>query len=199
MPPQQQNPYDFIMNPQQPQRGPRFGNSMAARIIIVVGGIILGIIIIAVIASILSGGDKDQTKRLTEIAQAQSEIIRVSALGKENAKDTKAQALAINTNVSVLSSQQEVKKLLNTRGVKEKAISKELAASKNSKNDQALDEAKKNNRYDETLITILNKQLTDYQTLLKSAYDSGTKKERDTLTKAFESAGKLVVKEATSL
>lgn len=198
MPPSQQNQYDFIMNGNpKPSRGPLFGNNLVARIAIIAVGLIVLVIIGAVVNSFLNKGSEAQTQRLIEVVQTQSEIIRVSALAKDKSRDINTVNFALNTRMSVQSSQQEIKKSLAGRGVNEKSISKQLAAGKNPKTDAALDEATKNSRFDETFITILNKQLADYQTLLKAAYDGGKPSERTALNASFENAALLAKKSET--
>lgn len=194
MPPGQQNQYDFIMSNAPQKRGPAFGNSPRARIAIVAGGLILLIIIAMVVMSFFSQGDKVQTQRLIEVAQAQNEIIRVSSLGKEKARDINTRSLAANARLSVESSQVEVKAALGKRGVKSKSLNKTLAASKNTKTDDALNEASQNNRFDDTFTLVMQKQLEDYRKLLMGAYDSGTATEKKVLKTSFDSAGKLVAK-----
>ena len=196
MPPNQQNQYDFIMNSnQKPKRGFNFGNTKTARIAVIAGGIILLIIVAVIVNTILSGGSKAQTQRLTEIAQSQSEIIRVSALADKQAKDIATRNFAVNTKLSIQSSQQDTKKLLANRGVKDKGLNKVLGASKNSKTDAALAEATKNNRFDETYNVLMTKQLSNYQQLLKSTFAASTPNEKKVLTAAFDNVTRLSPKQ----
>lgn len=199
MPPNQQNQYDFILNDnQKPKRGLKFGNSTGSRIAIIIIGIILIIIAVSVINSFLGKESKAHTQQLTEVAKAQSEIIRVSTLAAKDAKDPKTRNYALNTKLSVQSSQIEVKKLLNARGVKDKGLNKKLGASKNTKNDDTLKEGSLNNRYDETFVAIINQQLADYQKLTQAAFESGNSKEKKALTAAFENAGRLAIKQESA-
>ena len=199
MPPDQQNQYDFILsNNSKPRRSLNFGKSPAARIAIVVAAIILLIIAITVINSFLNKDTKAHTERLTEVAQSQSEIIRVSALAAKDGKSPGTRNYALNTKLSVESSQQEVKKLLAKRGLSDKGLNKKLAASKNTKNDETLKEGGLNNRYDETFTALVNKQLADYQKLIQTAFQSGSANEKKSLSAAFENAGRLAVKQPAS-
>ncbi len=199
MPPNQQNQYDFILsNNSKPKRTLNFGNSPGQRIALVVGAIILLILAVTFINSLLGKDARAHTDRLTEVAKAQSEIVRVSALAAKDGKDPKARNYALNTKLSVESSQREVKGLLNKRGLKDKSLNKKLAAAKNTKNDEILKEGGLNNRYDETFVALTNKQLADYQKLLKAAYASSNAAEKRTLTASFENAGRLAVKQAST-
>ena len=86
----------------------------------------------------------------------------------------------------------ETKKLLAKRGVKEKGLNKILGNKKNDKTDAALKEAAQNNRYDETFNALMQKQLSDYQKLVKVAHDNGTANEKKTLNESLESNAKLI-------
>lgn len=193
MSPNQQNPYDFItQSNSHPPRSPLVGNSKRARIAIVVAGAIILIMIAYIIMSLLSGSDKAQNQRLLEITQSQSELIRVSTLANTGAKSVESKSLAANTRASLQTSQFETKKLLAARGINDKGVTKQLAKGKNPKTDAALKEATDNNRFDETFATLLNKQLTDYQTLLRTAYENGTPTEQQALNKEFGNAALLL-------
>lgn len=197
MPPNQQNQYDFILSPTAPSnRGPNLGGSMGARIAVVAGGVILLIILIVVAMQFLNSGSKAQTQRLVEIAQTQSEIIRVSAVGEQKGKDLNTRALALNTKFSIESSQLEVKQALKKHGVNDKQLAKTLGALKNKKTDSALDEATRNNRFDETFNALLAKQLGDYQKLLKGASKGANKSEKTVLDNSYSGVGRLFPKKA---
>jgi hypothetical protein len=197
MPPNNQHPgqnqYEFIMNPSPKQRHSfNFGHNKGARITVVVVGIIILSIVATFINGFLGKENKAQTDQLVEIAQAQSEIIRISAIAKEKARSNGTKNFAANTKVSIETSQQDVRKLLNSRGVKDKALNKKLSASKNSKTDATLDQAANNNRFDETFQTVVTKQLSDYQKLIQSASVGGTPNEKKALAKALENSKLLV-------
>jgi hypothetical protein len=177
MPPQQPNQYEFIMgNTAKPGKGLPLGNNKLARALVVVVIVIIVGIIAAVANSFLTKDSQAQTQRLLEIAQTQSELIRVSSIAKNKARDLDTRNFALNTQLTVQTSQQQVIKALNGRGVKSKGLNKQLGAKKNPKTDAALDEATKNNRFDATYIAILNKQIADYQKLLQGAYSGSTPK-----------------------
>lgn len=191
MPPynQQQNPYEFITNPQKPpRRRLNIGGGMTSRIIIVAVALILFIILSIVVSSFLNRENRAQADKLIEIGEAQSEMIRISEQAEKESKGVAAQNLSANTSLSLQSSQQEIKKLLNGRGVGSKGLDKRFAAGKNAKTDATLEEATRNNRFDETYTTVLASELTDYQKLLNAAFESGTNAEKQTLQALFQTA-----------
>ncbi len=160
-------------------------SSMKAQIAIIVGFVILLIIGAIITVSLLGGGDKDRTQSYIEISQRQTEIIRISALASEKAKSLETKSLAYTTNLAVSSSQKELTTILVKRGVTEKALAKELGALKNSKSDELLAEAERNNRYDETFKEILNTELTNYQKQLNAVSGGAKKSEFAVLEKSF--------------
>ncbi|MGI9028287.1 MAG: hypothetical protein ACR2FM_05625 [Candidatus Saccharimonadales bacterium] len=196
LPPQQQNQYDFILNSTpKPPKQPVFGGSKVARVLVVVVGVVLLIVIGLVVNNFLNSGSKAQTQQLIEVAKAQTEIIRVSGLvTPQTAKELDTRVFALNTKLSTQGSSQATQTLLTTRGVKKKALNKTLAGGKNPKTDAALDEATKNNRFDDTYRTIIGKQLADYQTLLKTTSETANPKEKQALAEANDNVNRLITK-----
>lgn len=192
-----QDPYAFIMNNEPPKKGSGFNfssNSMAVRIAVVVIGLMLLIIAFTTINSLISRSANAQTDRLIEVAQAQTEIMRVSRIAEDDATDLKTRTYAYNVSLSTDSSLRQVKGLLQKRGKSEKSLAKTLAAGKNAKTDAALEEAKKNNRFDDTFLALMNNEIVDYQKLIQTAYENGNNTEKKTLTASFESTKYLVAK-----
>mgnify|MGYP006196768721 CR=1 FL=1 len=115
--PQQQDPYNFIM--QSPQKsGPSFTpSSMKARIIIVAAGAVLLITLFVIAASILGSAGKTQQQRYLEIAQKQTEIVRVSALADKKAKSLSARSFAVTTQLAITSDQKKMSDILAKLGV----------------------------------------------------------------------------------
>lgn len=198
MQPTNSDPYGFIMNsPSKPHRniGP---TGTAGRVALVAGGLIVLIILGIIVSALLSSGDKAQTQRLVEVAQRQTEIIRLSAQADKKTKVLSTRSFALTTRVSMESSQKDVTDLLAKRGVKEKSLNAQLTGAKNAKSDAALVEAEKNNRFDETFIEIINNELTNYQKLLEAANQSANKSEKEVLKKSFAGATTLLAKPAAT-
>lgn len=186
--PVNQNPYDFIMSSgQPPQKGRspiKAGGGQLQRIIFVVAGALFLIIIVIVAFSVLSGGGKASVTSLKSLAADQTELIRVADLGVTKAKSTNARQLAATTSLSLKTMHQRTVKLLSQKG--EEITPQEKNSKKDTKTDTALTAAEQNNRYDETLITYLTNALTNYQTALKTAYDTSSEaNDRAVLSDSF--------------
>lgn len=193
MQPQNTNdPYGFIMNSPQKQANKPIG--MGARIAVVAGGVLLLIIVAIIGNSLLSSGQKAQTQRYIELAQTQTEIIRITTLADKKAKTLNTRSYAVTTRVSLESSQKSTTAILNKRGIKEKKLTKLLSASKNPKTDAALEEATKNNRFDETFNKLLNTQLANYQKQLNDAASGASKKDKQALQRSFNQVAILTKK-----
>lgn len=181
------DPYNFILNPEKPKKGPIDIKANPKMLILFALFSVVIIIVFAVLLNlVISSGSNSQKSNLTEIAKAQTEIIRIASLPENNkSAGEPTKYLALNTKVSTLSAQSEVTTMLKSRGVK-KINPKELATSKDASVDIALEKAAKNNKYNETYREILDKKLTNYQTLVKKAYDSGNRKEKASLKPIYE-------------
>lgn len=184
--------YDFIMNPgQKPGKSllPG-GNGMQQRIIVAAGGLVLLVVIALIVMSLLSSGGKEDRAQLVKIAQTQAEIIRVSQLGNERARQAASKNLAITTDLSLRSDQAELTAALAKQGIK---ISEaDLVGGKNTKTDTALTAAEQSNQFDTVFAQTLRAQLTNYQKQLSQAYEAATSKALKTvLEKQFNNAVRL--------
>lgn len=174
MPPEQNqnqpNPYDFITSPVQAPTGGFGSFNKKQRILLVVIASVVIIIIFVVVSSFLGKAGQAQNQKLAELAQTQTEIVRIASIGFSKSKNLETKSLAINTQLSVESSKQDTRNALKKRGVKIK--DKTLAAGKNTKTDALLQEATINNRFDQTFTEIIQTMLASYQRQAKSVYES---------------------------
>lgn len=180
--------YDFIINTDhasKPKRLPGGGNSMRSRILLVAGGIMILLVVGVIVMNLLSSGDKHARTQLTELAQTQAEIIRVSEIGQEKARQPVTKNLAITTGLSLKSDQTELVATLAKQNIKLSAA--QLAGGKNAKTDSILGTAEQSNRFDEIYMQTLNTLLIGYQKQLSTAYEGTTKKQlRETLKKQYD-------------
>ena len=114
----------------------------------------------------LSSGSKAQAERMVEVAKKQTEIVRITTLGEKKLKGQGARNYASVTKLGVSSAQKSTNEALAKRGINDKSLGKLLAASKNAKTDQVLDEAEKNGRYDETFLQVLECEFASYENLI---------------------------------
>lgn len=176
--------YDFILNPQKPQKQPVLSGTSALQRAMIFGGLFVVLIIAAIIIISLFGkGSNVQKQRLIEIAQTQTEIIRITAIASDKSRDVTTRTLAATTRLTTESDKYEVMNALSARGIKE---TKDLPLSlgRNTKSDTLLEEATSNNRFDETYKEILTSQLESYHRLLQQAKSSGTAAEQEILDTA---------------
>lgn len=192
MPPQSTNPYDFITSaPQGPQRN--FGpSSKKQRILIIILGGSVVLVLAIVIISFLGKAGQAQNQKLIELAQTQTEIVRIAAIGTTKATNLQTKSLAVNTQLSVESSKQQTKQALKNRKVK--VADKVLAESKNTKTDTLLQEAASNNRFNETFSELIQTKLQSYQKQAKAVYESSTSTEQKNFQAGFNAMGLLVPK-----
>lgn len=179
--------FDFILNGNQKPKKTLIpqANSRKKRILFAaVGGGILLLLAIILIA-ILSSSGKAATKTLTALAQTQTEIIRVSTDGSQHARGLPAQSYSATVQAAITTNEQQTVQYLATKKVKLK--DKDLAKGQNAKTDAALKSADQAGRYDEELVSILEKSVAAYRNDISKAYKaSSSKGEKQLLQKLFD-------------
>jgi hypothetical protein len=205
MPPEQQNPapgqnpYDFIMNPQKPQRDPISlftGGNMIKRAIIAVVGLIVLIVLYSIVSGFLNGASSDQINRLISIARTESEITRVTgAVNMTKLNDRNVINYATTAKLSAQSSSHEILAVLAARGKKVKTTD---ISTVDLGNDAALKQGEENGRYDQAMKQLLDKLLARYQQQLAAAYTPGTLKEKQVIKSANDQVNLLLSKKQSS-
>ena len=187
-----QNNYDFIFNPPAKKKKGLLPGSNTPKerlLMAAVGGGVLLIILLLVIGMLFSG--KSSTEALLDIAQRQTEIIRVSDLGLKKAKTSDARNLAINTKLTVQTSANFTLDRLEKLG--EKIKPKTLALKTNTQTDQVLTNAGLNNKFDSTFVETLRSILTEYRQAVKKLYDTtSSQTEKQILAASFEGVTLLI-------
>lgn len=186
--------YDFILNGnQKPKKSliplPQ-GNSRRQRVIVVLaGGVIFTFIVAVILAIALSGGGS--TKDLVAITQTQTEIVRVAETNASKARGVTARNFSETVALTMVSSKQQTLSYLSSKKTTVKP--KELALGLNAKTDANLKSAEAAGRYDQELLTILEKSLADYRTQINTAYNKATtKSQKQLLQQLFEQVTTLI-------
>ncbi len=193
----EQNPYGFIMDDKPTQKQSPFklpgGGSKASKIAILVGGLFFLLIIGWMLLSLIGGGSKAQTEKLLDIAQQQTEIIRVAKIA-DNSKairQTSTRNLAVSTAQIVESDNKQIIQVMANNKAQPKA--KELNATADKKTDALLESATSNNTFDESFDQIFTTLLVNYQKTVKDAYDSSSSQsEKQALEVSFNNIAILI-------
>lgn len=186
-PPDPNDPYAFIMNhgAQQPQKrmGLPRGNSTLQRVLIIAGGF-LAILVVGLFAMSLFRGSGNRNAELLNLAQEQTEIIRIANLASSEraVRSTATQNLAANTSITVSTSKAQTLALISGNKPGEKT----LALKKSTKTDTLLSEAAANNQYDSVFTETMTAKLKTYQADIKKLYTGNkSKKEKAVLESAY--------------
>ena len=188
----EQNRYDFIMNPNNPQAKPLIpvaSGSKKNRIIAVAAGAVFLLIIGGIFFNFLSNAGKADTEALIRAAKQQQELIRIADIGIEKSRGQQAKNLAVTTKLSLASEQDDMQNAIKAAGLNPKKV---LTGSANAQTTQQLTTAEQNNRFDEEFIKVMTESLTSYQRSVKAAYDGATsKKLKEALATQYKSANAL--------
>ena len=171
MPPNDQNQYDFIMDPNRNRSsGPAFLQNPKQRNIVLVLFIIVVLFLVIVAFSVFSSLGSNDNEDLVLMSAYQTEIARVSELGLDNSTDlgTRTKIATLNSfiNSDLVSNISYLDR--NGREVKPQ----EQAAKRDSSIDTALDEAQKTNTYDDELNDQIETLVSGYASVLREASKS---------------------------
>jgi hypothetical protein len=191
-PPQGGNPYDFIINPGKPPKKKvgLGGNNFMFTIIFIVGGAIIFMVILALIANSL-GGSKLSKADLISLAQTEQELARVSQGAATNATQQTTKNLAVTIEFTMDTQQKRVLTFLGNNGVKVGA--KELALKQNATTDQQLASAKTTSTYDLTYSQLTQSQLESYANAVKALNAKAANKTESDLTSDFYTQTQLLI------
>lgn len=170
-----QNPYDFILSPQKPQKASRFGgggsgakNSTA----LVITGIVVVIIAFFSFLIFLTTRPDPNITNMIGLAQTQQELHRVALAGATTASDQGVKNTAVTIELVSLSNQNQTVTYLSKQ---KKTVPLKILGLKQSKDtDSQLATATENGTYDLAFMQIMQNSLQKYASELKTAYN-GTK------------------------
>jgi len=175
---------------------PSFKTNKRQYLFLGLGAIILIMLLFIIIALITSSG-KSTTQTLIGIAEEQTELVRVSAVGVKNARSADAKNLAVTTSLALQSSQQDTVAFLKKQG--HKLSSKQLALKHSTQTDTTLNNAQLNNAFDDAFLQVMQSSLKTYQTDVKQAYDaSQNKAEKAILASSYNGINTILSAQSTA-
>lgn len=182
--------YSFIMQhgTPPPRRGQRSPTSQKQRLLIAGGGFLTLIFVIIGFFAYLQSQGRRGAVEFNDLANYQSEIVRVAAIGVEKGS-------AIATRNYAQSVNQTVGSDLNTSvgilaGLGYKVSAQTLVRYQSSQTDTQLDNAEKNNSFDSTFISVMADELSNYRQKISATYPLiSSQKAKDAL-KAYDTNAK---------
>ena len=181
--------FEFILTTKDPDPVPfseRFRQNRRA--VFVLSGILIGIItvIIIVFSVVNARANAIQKDRLTDIASMQTEIIRISGMGKDKLTSVENKERADAINASVRSALDETKELLKARNVE--MGEEQLAERFNPAFEKDVESANKFGNYDRAFNKAMDGLILEYQRSLLAAAEAGNKDEKSVLTDNYDDA-----------
>jgi len=160
-------------------------NSFGKRIGIIIGAAVAVMIVLGIITMFLPKGGNSEA--LIKLAQAQTELARISQQGSQQGKSQATLNLAQNSQLSLLTSQGHVVDYLAKHGTK--VNKKSLSATKDTQTDAKLKAAASASNFDEVFNEIFLAQLNAYIKSLKTTYDTSTiESERQLIKQEYDVA-----------
>ena len=178
--------FDFMLkNKPQAKRG--MGLPNVPKPVKIILGIVVGLFLLIIISSVLSGRNKGATQPIVNAMARGQEIIRVTQLTQQQLplQDPTTQALAATVFSSLTSEQQQLISYLAANHTKVSKV--QLAADTDKTTDSNLQSASQNNNMDEAYVSYLKTNLAAYETDLQTAYKSAGPKGKAILKSAYDS------------
>lgn len=168
------NPYDFILSPPKAPAPKVYlpgGNGKGARIALALGGIFFLIIVVWIVAALFSKPDPNKTQ-MVSLAETQQEVVRVVTTGGLQANNQGLKNSSVTIELTVQSHQNQTIAYLKTQNVK--VSLKQLALKKSAATDAKLKTATENSAFDQAYGPVIQQELKDYASELKTAYNTAT-------------------------
>ena len=178
--------FDFITQGGKPAKsGSRLPLPHLPKLAWIILGIGLGILILVVAVSALSGNKGGNSLNYVAAMARSQEIIRVSTNVGQLATDSPTQNLAATVQSSLASEQAQLTSYLATQKIK--ASTAQLAADQNSNTDNQMKTASTNGNLSSVYASYLKAQLAAYETDLQTAYKDAGPKGKSILSAAYNS------------
>lgn len=169
MQPQPPANYDFILNPQKPQRSV-VPSSLMQRVAIVGGGAVLLLILASIVINLLKGSDTSKPALLSVVRQ-QQELIHLTDNASSQVGISSSNSISVVTiQMSISTEQQELLAYLGQNHIKVKKA--DLALGINAKTDALITAAVSGGNYNSVFRSTIKDELTTYRQYLVRAFST---------------------------
>lgn len=183
--------YEFILKAEDPQ--PTHWTARLNRKKLIIFMIIFGFILlmlVLIMSSLQGQANEAQKQRLIEIAQMQTEISRVAAIGAQGAQKPAVKDRAEAIQKGMDESVKSTLGLLAVRGVS--SDDEKLIGDEDTSADEALNSAAEFATFDKTFDKLIDAKIVTYQRALIVAEKSGNSAEKQQLQAAYDQADSML-------
>lgn len=193
------DPYSFILNPEQPKPSKfNFNASLPVKILAGLGALVVILIVGSIIKGIVFGGGGIPESYVSVAQDQQAMLAILNDRSNQQNLNNSTQAFAITAQMSLASSQS---KLINYMQLNKKKVSpKVLALKVNPATSKQLEASISASTYDQTFRQVMKSKLNQYKQQLKATYlESNGQKGRALLDDSYNQADLLLIQlDATS-
>lgn len=190
---QQSNPYEFIMNPQQPKRRWGLKGSFLTKLALIGVGVVLLLVILGAIISTAFRGSTVDIEGLVGLAQTQQELVRLASQGAASTSQSSLRDLSVTTQLSVDTNRLQLLDYLQANG--RKVTTKELNAKRDTETDARLAAAVQTSTFDSVYTQTIQESLVIYNTEVEQAQSRAVGKLEKQLLAKTKSAAELLLKQ----
>lgn len=184
MQPEQQANYDFIFNTNQQPNRRNNNQSMATRILVVVGIAFVVIILLGVVFRMVASNPSFDKSAMLAVAQQQTEILRLLEAGDDNSVLQSNKNFTVTAELAINSDQKALFTYLAERNYQPNP--KELILRQDATASSQLEGAASTSTFDAAYEQVMETALKTYQQDLQNAYDSGGNSARELLKTQYD-------------
>ncbi|MCA9328157.1 hypothetical protein KC959_00135 [Candidatus Saccharibacteria bacterium] len=169
----QQNPYDFILDPQAPKKGPGLAPTDGKKRLVLIIGFLAGVAVVLIVGvSILFSLGKANNDDLIRVRARQVELGRIIEIGLKNSTDADQRNRLTTLQATLATDQAALSDLLSKRSVEVTKL--QLAAYEDSDRDAELETARQNGKLTDTLSAVIAELSSQYYKELKGSLAEAT-------------------------
>lgn len=191
----QQNPYSFILDDKK-QRGTRLPGTKQ-RVAVFAGLVVVLLTAGFVVMSLLSSAGKGSTQLLYKAAAAQADLIDLSGIGSQKARDPQLRTLAATSEATYISQNKALLSIMAKQGIK--ADKKEIAKYQVNSYKKALEDAETSGTFDVSFAALLTQRADAYRNTLQAAYaDQKSQSAKNELAAQYKAVGLLIKRDTAA-
>lgn len=155
----------------------------------------LALSVIAVFITLFSGGGSEAAGPSLKLAQQHNEILRISDIGRQDARSPQAKSLATTTQLSLQSTKDRIEAIARRKNPE--LTEGAFLAGEDPTTDEELINARQNNRFDEVFLSIMYQQLREYRTQARIVFEAtNSSTDKEALDAAYRQVNQLIPEES---
>lgn len=167
-----QNQYNFILDPSQPNKKPSALQNPKQRKIMAVIFVAVVVLLVTVIAAVILSSGKQSNKSSVDVAAYQTELLRLTDLGLKSGKSTDVLGKIATLQAFISSDLSATTSRLAKNGTKLSPL--QLGSKSSTEADKQLESASARGAFDEVILDVIESTSASYKQSLQTALNESS-------------------------